>query len=101
MEDAQSRRPETAESLLDVARAFAPARLLLTAAEYDLFSHVEAGAATAEALAAAIGANGRATEQVLNGLVACGLLVKVEGRFSNTDAGRRFLTAGSPESILG
>jgi hypothetical protein len=90
----------TAERLLDLARAFPPARLLLTATEFDLFSHVEAGADTPSSLAAATGLHAGAMEQVLNGLAAYGLLVKEEGRFANTPAGRRFLTRTSPENIL-
>jgi hypothetical protein len=90
----------TAEALLDLVRAFPPARLLLTATEYDLFSRIEAGAQTAADLAAPAGLHPRATEQVLNGLAACGLLVKANGRFRNTEDTRRFLTMTSPENIL-
>src|SRR5262245_37549323 len=100
MDEAERATAEDPERLLELARAFLPARLLLTATELDLFSHLEAGAATPDALAVRTGLPARGLEQFLNGLVACGLLVKRAGCFANTPEGQRFLTNTSAESLL-
>lgn len=90
----------TAERILNLARAFPLARLLLSATEFDLFSHIEEGADSPAALAAVTALDEHALEQALNGLTANGLMQKLDGRFANTAETRRFLTRGSPENIL-
>lgn len=84
------------EELLERLRAFRGSRILLTAIELDVYTAVGSGA-TAPEVARRLGADPRATEMLLNALVALGLLAKQAGVFSNSPLAERFLVAGSPE----
>jgi SAM-dependent methyltransferase len=77
-------------------RAFQESRVLLTALELDVFTAVGDGA-TAAVVAARCGAETRATERLLNAVVALGFLRKHEGVFENAPLAKRFLAAGSPD----
>ena len=78
-------------------RAFQEARPLLSAVELNLFTAVGAGASAAEAASRA-GTDPRATEMLLNALVALGALEKRDERFFNTADSARFLVDGTAES---
>jgi len=84
------------DSLALTLRGFQESRVLLTAVELDVFTAVGAGAGAAE-VASKIHADGRATEMLLNALVAMGALRKRDGIFHNTPATARFFVAGSPD----
>lgn len=71
------------ESLNTAARAFQESRLLLTAIELDVFTAIGDGSNAAE-VAACRQIDARATEMLLNALVACDLLTKHDGVFRNT-----------------
>jgi len=73
----------TPEYLATVARAFQESRVILTGVELDVFAAVGEGK-NAHDVAARIGAGPRATEMLLNALVACDLLTKQDGVFRNT-----------------
>lgn len=77
-------------------RGFQESRAILTALELDLFTAVGTGATAAEA-AAKIAANPRATEMLMNALVALRLLAKQDGVFLNTPVTARYFVAGSPD----
>ncbi len=77
-------------------RAFQESRLLLTALELDIFTAVGGGASAAE-VAATCRTDPRATERLLNALVALDLLHKQSGVFENGPLAARLLAAGSPE----
>jgi predicted O-methyltransferase YrrM len=77
-------------------RGFQESRILLTAVELDLFTAVGDGA-TAQEAARRASTHPRATEIILNALVAIGALSKKDGRFFNTPATQQFLVAGSPD----
>jgi predicted O-methyltransferase YrrM len=66
-------------------RAFQESRVILTALELDVFTAVADGA-SAEAVAARIGANARSTEMLLNALAAIGLVRKHSDIFQNTES---------------
>jgi len=87
----------TFDELLEAARAFQESRILLTAVELDVFTALGEGAAAPEA-AARLGADPRATEMLLNALVALGALTKEQGTFRNTPMTARRLSDQSPES---
>jgi predicted O-methyltransferase YrrM len=87
---------EGLEQLYERIRSFQESRTILTALELDVFTAVGKGNA-APAVAAKIGCNPRATEMLLNALVALGLLVKQDGVFRNTPETSRFLCASSPQ----
>jgi (2Fe-2S) ferredoxin/SAM-dependent methyltransferase len=75
---------------------FRESRVLLTAIELDAFTAVGSGA-NAEAVAEALGTDGRATETLLNALVALGVMEKREGVFRNAPVAARYLSAGGKD----
>jgi predicted O-methyltransferase YrrM len=87
----------TFEQLNETARAFQESRAILTAIELNLFSAVGSGASVPE-VAERLATDPRATEMLLNALVAIGLLEKQNGLFRNTEVAARRLDDASPES---
>jgi predicted O-methyltransferase YrrM len=77
-------------------RGFQESRAILTAIELDLFTAVGAGG-TAAAIAKHAGADPRATEMLLNAIVALNLLAKRNGVFENTPASARYFVAGGKD----
>jgi len=77
--------------------AFAPSRIILTANNYRIFDDLEGKGRTAAALAGVRGTDGRATELLLNSLVAIGLLEKKDGKFRNAAVASRYLVKGKPD----
>lgn len=78
-------------------RAFMESRALLTAVELDVFTAV-GGGATAPQVAQKIDAAPRATEMLLNALVALGTLTKQQGVYGNTPTSARYFTAASADN---
>jgi (2Fe-2S) ferredoxin/2-polyprenyl-3-methyl-5-hydroxy-6-metoxy-1,4-benzoquinol methylase len=96
-----ARRAQEAAGVLpdDVNRAlrgFQESRVLLTAVELDLFTAVGRGA-RAEEVAARIGSDARATEMLMNALVAMGWLTKQAGVFANPPFSTRYFVAESAD----
>ncbi len=87
------------DELSETIRGYQPSRILLTGIELDVFTAVaRAGEpATAEKVAADLKTDPRATEVLLNALVALGVLTKQQGAFANAPVAKRFLAAGSPQ----
>jgi len=77
-------------------RGFQESRVLLTAVELDVFTAVGHGATVAD-VSKKLQTNARATEVLLNALVAIGALTKKNGTFYNTPDTARYLVAGSPD----
>ncbi len=77
--------------------AFAPSRIVLTANNYRMFDHLEGSGKTAGALSKKIAADGRATELILNSLVAIGFLEKKNGKYRNAAVSSRYLVKGKPD----
>ena len=77
-------------------RAFQESRVLLTAVELDLFTAVGGGAG-AEEVAVRTGSDARATEMLMNALVAMGWLTKQSGVFGNSPFSTRYFVAGSED----
>lgn len=88
------------DPLLQTIRGFQESRLILTAIELDVFT-AAAGGATAQDVATRIGADPRATEMLLNALVAVRLLEKREDAFTNTPVSARYLAAGGADDSRG
>ncbi len=82
------------DDLVQTLRGYQESRVVLTAVELDIFTAVGQGATAAE-VAGRIQADPRATEMLLNALVAMGLLSKQEGIFRNTPASSRYFLASS------
>jgi ubiquinone/menaquinone biosynthesis C-methylase UbiE/predicted transcriptional regulator len=75
---------EEKKDSMTMARAFMRSRIILTAAELDLFSIIQDSPTTAEKIADRFGFNPRALERVLDCLVTFGLLQKNGGAYSLT-----------------
>jgi len=84
------------DEISEKLRAFQESRVLLTAVELDVFTAVGEGA-SAGGVAGKLHTDPRATEMLLNALVAMGTLTKREGIFCNTPVTARFFVAGSPD----
>jgi SAM-dependent methyltransferase len=96
-------RPDASspQFILETATAFQRSRALLTAFELDLFTVLNDQALTSAEVAAAVDADPRATDRLMNALVALGLLAKDEGRFANSAAAARWLVRGRPGFMAG
>jgi len=81
-----------------IVRGFMESRALLTAIELDAFGAIADGA-TAGKAAARMGTDTRATEALLNVMVAMGLATKRYDVFHATPETARFLASQSPESL--
>jgi SAM-dependent methyltransferase len=91
---------ETATDVLRLARNFMESRILLTAAELDLFTILSGPALPAGEIADGIGADVRALTVLLDALAAMGLLVKEEGGYRTDPALSPALSAKGPDSVL-
>jgi predicted O-methyltransferase YrrM len=80
------------DELIATLRSFQESRTLLTALELDLFSLLDEGS-TGAVVASQAGTDARATEMLLNALVALGALEKEGEVFRCTAASRSFATA--------
>jgi ubiquinone/menaquinone biosynthesis C-methylase UbiE len=78
------------EDIMAVARAFMKSRIILTAAELDLFTIIDDSFRNAEKIATRFGWDRRALERVLDTLVTFGLLGKVGDEYSLTGESASF-----------
>ena len=90
----------TEDSILGLAHGFMASRVLLSAAELDVFSMLAKAPLTAEQAAAEIGAEVRGITILLDALSALGLLVKTGGKYQTESSARPLLSADAPASIL-
>jgi predicted O-methyltransferase YrrM len=90
---------DTPEAILKLARQFMESRILLTAAEMNLFTPLAEKAHTAEELSRELRCDGRAMAILLDALAAMGLLEKQGEAYRTTPAAAPFLTDGSPRSV--
>jgi precorrin-6B methylase 2 len=91
----------TKKELIQTVYGFRASRIILTAFEFGLFTKLADKALSSERLAKIIGADGRATDRLLNALCALGLVNKIRGEFVNTKIARDFLVAGVPQFMAG
>src|SRR5688572_27044123 len=91
--------------ILQMATAFWPSKVLLTAVELDVFSALGASSLTAEELGNALGLHPRGTYDFFDCLVALGFLAcegdGPERRYANTPETAAFLVRQSPAYIGG
>lgn len=85
--------------LMRLAGGHVEARLTQTALELAIFDAVEDSAATAETVANRLKLEPKATELLLNALVALGLLHKSKEHFSLTETAARYLVNSSPQYV--
>ena len=91
-------RPSTPESIIETVLGYRKAKILLSAAQLDLFSHLE-NPLSARALARKLSLDPRSAEILLDALVAIGHLDKSGALYRNTEAGNRHLVKGRPGYI--
>lgn len=89
-----------ARSVLEISHGYRAARLLLTAAELDLFSLLADQPRTAEQILAELPCDRRALTVVLDALAAVGLLLKRGESYQTEPSARPFLVADSPDTVL-
>lgn len=80
---------------------FQQSRVVLTAVELDVFTVLGDEARPSSEVAARVGTDPRATDRLLNALVAMGLLEKAGGRFRNGPFAARHLVRGRPDYLAG
>lgn len=91
--------PWNIESVLSLSRAFIESRLLLTAAELDIFTLLE-HSKTLDEVVSALNSDSRGTEILLDALAGLGLLEKRDGGYCAPDEVLSLLSRESPESVL-
>ena len=79
-----------------MAYGFWKSQIAFTAVESGLFTLLSDGERTASEIASQIKTNKRATEMLLNALVALGLLRKANDKFFNTPISNQYLVQGKP-----
>jgi precorrin-6B methylase 2 len=88
------------ESILKSAQGFMENRILLSAAELNLFTILRIHPLTADEINEKTGGDSRSLTMLLDALVATGYLVKQGQKYCCEESAARFLTADSPDSIL-
>lgn len=88
------------QAILGLAQGFMESRILLSAAELNVFTILKSTPLSAQEVATTIGADTRALSMLLDAVAAMGLLVKQEGRYRCEQSAARFLAEDSPETIL-
>jgi len=91
----------TAENLMNATGAYQGACVVFAAAELDIFSILDETSMTAQALAAKLVADERATTILLDALAAMGLLVKEDAKYSLACGVAELLTEGGDGNVLG
>jgi ubiquinone/menaquinone biosynthesis C-methylase UbiE len=91
---------DTPETILKLARQFMESRILLTAAELNLFTDLAEKPSSAGDLAEALDADLRGLTILLDVLAAMGLLVKQQETYQTAPESVPFLSDKSPQSVL-
>jgi len=89
-----------AERITSLCQGFVESRLMLTAAELDLFTILSGNWLTVEQIASGRGWDRRALRILLDALVVTGLLVKRAGTYSTTTLSAEFLSRDGAMTIL-
>ncbi len=91
----------TPEPIREIAYGFQRSRVVLSAYELGIFGAVADGGNASRNVARMLETDPRATDRLMNALVAMGLLTKQGEVFRNTPAGSRFLLPSSPDYMAG
>src|SRR5262245_33091272 len=85
--------------LTDTLQALLRARAIMAASRLGVFEALGAGPAAAAEVATGIGADGRATEKLLNGLVGAGYVRFRNDRYKLAPVARKWLLTTAPRSL--
>jgi SAM-dependent methyltransferase len=96
MDRASGDRIMTYDELIEKVRALRESRIILTAVELGLADTLAGGEGMAREVAERLGTDLRATELLLNALVALGLVTKTGGRYGNSRLASECLVSTSP-----
>lgn len=91
----------TPADILRLGNAFCDAKALLTGVELGLFTALSDGPATLEEVRTTLGLHGRGLWDLLNLLVALGLLKRDGQHYRNTESAQRYLVRGQQSYIGG
>ena len=91
---------QSPEVILKLAQGFMQSRILLSAAELNLFTILEKAPLSAGEVAERIGANANSAAALLDVVSAMGLLEKREGKYQCLPPVSQLLSETSPNSIL-
>jgi len=87
--------------VIDLIDAFRGSQTMFTALMLGVFERLHEGPASASALSEALGTHAGATEQLLAGCAALGLLVKQQNLYANQEVAEAYLWSGSPHYLGG
>jgi ubiquinone/menaquinone biosynthesis C-methylase UbiE len=87
------------EIIMQMAFSHAPARILSSAVQLDLFSHLAGGKQTAQEIAQAAGASARGVRMLLDALVGFQLLKRAGERYELTPLSAKYLVRESPDYL--
>lgn len=91
----------TSDRIMRLITGYWATGILGTAASHSLFTHLEAGAANADQLAARAGISPRGAQALLDGLVSLGLVELRDDGYFNTVEASAFLVEGRPTCLSG
>ncbi len=86
----------TLERIMQISTGLWATAILGSGVEHSIFTHVEAGADTVEAIAKEAGIPERGAGALLDGLVGLGFLTVSNGRYRNAPDASEFLVDGKP-----
>lgn len=89
----------TDDSILKMVRGFMASRVVISAAELDLFTLLTEKSHTAEEVADEFGADLRGITILLDALCALGFVVKTGGTYRTESSAAPLLSAGTPASV--
>ena len=89
------------EEIRALANSFQQSRILLTAIELGLFTILDKQMLPSKEVAKKINTDERATDRLMNALVALGFLRKVHGKFFNAENASQYLVKDKPEFMGG
>lgn len=91
----------TPDAIMQLTRAYAGSKALVSAVELGLFTTLADGPLTGEALRAKLGLQPRGTADWLDALVSLGMLERDGDLYANTAATGRYLDRGKPTYVGG
>src|SRR5258706_15724032 len=91
----------TLERIMPIATGGWASAILATSVTHSVFTHVDSGADTTEALARKAGISPRGAAALLDGLVGLGFLTVSDGHYKNAPDAAEFLVEGKPSYFGG
>src|SRR5262245_36820628 len=101
METAMSTQHPTPDAIMQLTRAYAGSKALVSAVELELFTTLAKGPRTGEALMAKLGLQPRGTTDWLDALVSLGMLERSGDLYANTPATDLYLDRAKPTYVGG